>query len=439
MNKKYLIIAIISLVLIFGGIGIWWYLGQTVVPIEVIQAPTPIQANSGIVSGEIWTNSGVFVIDSSREFNLDDYFQTWTYSIVQKFEKGPYTILTIDARISSWTINSENWVSCMGYWFSDCKNFILKDKIMIYDNLQTEEDVWWVYTVYDKWVVFYNVKWWWTNDDTKIFWWWLYELVYINFDSLKRIYEDYTESFECKVDKKTNACLKWTEKTETSKIFYDKPRSDSSRLKLNLKATNMEDAYFEFYKEEKNGGNQSQIIPSETDPIITWNGFLKTKLYVKNNLLYSFVVNDEEREVGKWNNDFRIIDKNWYFTMWLNLYFASIANLWPIWQAKTDSNIIVYECVNGLDLNWSFFVTGKKQEIKFLWGKKCIESEFINALYDDSGIYILEIPSNWELKYFPGLDGKSLRKISENEIWDAQWNILVSKCWHAGCEYTKKQ
>ncbi len=33
------------------------------------------------------------------------------------------------------------------------------------------------------------------------------------------------------------------------KEYYDKPKSDNTRKKLNLKATNIEDAYFEYYKE----------------------------------------------------------------------------------------------------------------------------------------------------------------------------------------------
>ncbi len=652
MSKKYLIISIVTLIVIAGWAGLYYYLGvEGEMRVNPPSIPDPVIQNTETstgVSENIDTNNWISDIDKSKEFSLDNYFLTWAYSVVQKFEKWPFTILTIDTSASYWTINSENWVSCMSYWFSSCKNFILKNKVMIYNNLQTNEDLWWVYKAYDNWVVFYNMKWEWTSDWTEIFWWWLYTFTYINFDTLKKIYEDYTESSRCKVDKNTDNCLKWTEKNETSKTFYDKPRWDSSRIALSLKATNMEDAYFEFYKESSSifgkinplkkadspdgkkrlelysdkdscdcysqaqcsisitdtnsnteiekldsvqqwpcpvfpiwgiplkwydneslvinswfgdGGissnqfsiynltqkktiktlwsvnnsnsqeppittidfdgkkyyfqsnkeniviyevpskndtfiisdkkdpekytldytklikkasiqasgelsiipdytgiyfmiweksfqynpetskitfTESMNIPTETNPIIIWEGFLKTKLYVKNDLLYSFIVNDEEREIGNWNNDFRIIDYSWYFAMWWNLYYSSTASLWSIWQLKINSKIDTYACVNGLDLDWSFFVNGKKQEIKFTTKKNCVESKYINALYDDSGIYVWELSSVWEWKYFPGLDGKSLKKISENEIWDDRWNILISECWHAGCEYTKK-
>jgi hypothetical protein len=37
----------------------------------------------------------------------------------------------------------------------------------------------------------------------------------------------------------------------TTKTFYDLPNGDKNRKKLVLKATNLEDAYFEYFKEKK--------------------------------------------------------------------------------------------------------------------------------------------------------------------------------------------
>ena len=52
--------------------------------------------------------------------------------------------------------------------------------------------------------------------------------------------------------------------------------------------------------------------------------------------------------------------------------------------------------------------------------------------------YILEIPSAGKLKYFPGIDGKSLKSISENLMDDGRWNKIRSVCGPGGCEYSKE-
>ena len=122
--------------------------------------------------------------------------------------------------------------------------------------------------------------------------------------------------------------------------------------------------------------------------------------------------------------------------MWWKLYFAPNSYKGSIWLVSENSKLESYICVNGLDLDWTFFIGEKEQKIKFLGEKKCFNSDFINVLYDNTWVYILEIPSSWELKHFPGIDWKSLKSISENEIWDAKWNILKSNCWPGGCTYS---
>ena len=179
-------------------------------------------------------------------------------------------------------------------------------------------------------------------------------------------------------------------------------------------------------------------VYSEANPLILWSGFLKTKLYVKNGKLYSFIVNDEEGVIGDWNDDFKAIWQDGYFSMWGNLYFAANANHTPITTIKSDSKYELYHCVNGIDIDWTFFVTGKKQDVQFSGKASCFNSDFISTLYDDSGVYILEIPSSGKMKYFAGIDGKSLKSISENLVWDGKWNKLRSICGPGGCEYSNE-
>ncbi len=443
MSKKYLIISIVTLIIIAGWVGLYYFLGVEE-EVGMIPPPNPVAQNietntggSEMVSGEMETRNLTWSakIESIYDKNKSLLFSIWTeYS-----DRGAQSLFIMKDGTKKIIDNQGEWV--ISYKLSQSKDFVLYE-------------LWWIWGPN---INIYNIK-----DWVKIYLWFSYTSWIDNSETM---------AFNCKEDGDWAWSVdiinlkNWTVKN----IFYSdndwEPSKNTKELNIThnlivncgeLNSDNsfnfsLKDAkdwtitnYSYFFDNwrlsaEKSKGNWNQLVPTESNPITLWEGFLKTKLYVKNDLLYSFIVNDEEREVGNWNNDFRIIDKNWYFAMWWNLYFASTASLWSIWQTKTDSKIVTYECVNGLDMDWNFYVTGKKQEIKFNWAKKCIESEPINALYDDYGIFILEMSSSWELKYFPGLDGKSLKKISENEIWDDRWNILISECWHAGCEYTKKQ
>ncbi len=197
-----------------------------------------------------------------------------------------------------------------------------------------------------------------------------------------------------------------------------------------------------------------KIVPTVDHPIILGWWFEKTALYVKNGLLYRYVVNGDEEVIDKWNNDFRLIkNKSGYFTMSWLLYYASqydnSGKIPPLTKVNKKSIIKSYSCINWLEVDWKFFVSGIKQKIKFSWRKNCFESDIIYALYDNSWMYILEIPTSWELKYFPWVDPRKLKGLSEKEILnlpdnqvnklsDGRWNIFIVECWPGGCSYTKK-
>lgn len=199
----------------------------------------------------------ITTIDSSKEFNLDDYIPVWTYTIVQKFEKDWYSILTLDPNTSTWTINNtESWASCMEQASSTCITFITNNNKLLFTNLKNKwsfetdngltEDLWWIYKIWTNGVIFYNVGAWWGGNSSGV----MYTFTYINFKTLNKIYENYAIMKTCDLDKQDD-CIKSTEKTTYAKNFYDSPWLFDPNKKLNIKSTNIEDAYFEYYKEEK--------------------------------------------------------------------------------------------------------------------------------------------------------------------------------------------
>lgn len=177
--------------------------------------------------------------DFEKDFNIDDYFEKWTYSVIKKLEKWDYTVLTIDNTNSWLTINNDNKEdpSCYNY----CVNFILNKNKLIYTNLlyKWENDyrktkpIWALWDIKNDWAVFYFPFEWWMSESY---------FTYINFKTLKLIFEVY------------NGWWCWYEELKdckpiSTKRFYNKWYWEFSRKdQLKIKSTNIEDAYFEYYK-----------------------------------------------------------------------------------------------------------------------------------------------------------------------------------------------
>lgn len=235
-------------------------------------------------------------------------------------------------------------------------------------------------------------------------------------------------------------CLKTEIKTEVPSIVQSGWMNINKTINVNswiiekIQSWTIENSWI---KTNSTSNNYEIIPPNWDNPIIIWGGFWRTMLYVKDSNLYSFIVNDEERKITKWNNDFKIIDTNGYFSMWWQLYFANNAYEWALWIITNHSKLELFPCVSGLELDWNLFISGIKQEITFSGEKKCFIADFIVTLYDNSWIYILEIPTSWKLKYFPWINWITLKSISEDIIWDDRWNRLTSECGHGGCEYSR--
>ncbi len=219
---------------------------------------------------QVNTTWSVSTIDSAKTFNIDDYLPKGTYSVVKKLSNGWYTVYTVDPKTSNGKLDNGVDSSCLMGGASTCINFITKDDKIIYSNLKTgsqdiSEDIWGLYKMYTNGVVFMNQKW----DGVPCSGGKKYDFVYSNFDSLKKIYQDYTETDSCNPKKEYAGQFsadgsvkdKYFDKIECEKAcdwkktitkeFYDLPKWDSNRKKLELKAPNLEDAYFEYYKDEK--------------------------------------------------------------------------------------------------------------------------------------------------------------------------------------------
>jgi len=200
-------------------------------------------------------------IDIKKPFEIDEYFKKWTYTVIKKEKKGIYNTITVNPE-------SKTNSGCTEMAWSFCVNFVLKNNKLIYTNLakveryedysSIKEDIWELYSMTLSGAIFENTSWGegeCSGGNTSY-------LTYMNFESGKRIYQDYTEWWECvKEGKKDNneSCDSSTcKKKETkTKIFYNLPVNDKNRKKLDLKATNLEDAYLEYYKEWMVSGDDS--------------------------------------------------------------------------------------------------------------------------------------------------------------------------------------
>lgn len=262
--KKLLIVAIlVPLFLISCGKSeeVTTAVNTPVAEKQVVTTGGVVESNSGkveetstgmILENRIESNTWISVIDNSKKFDLDAYLSKWTYSIVQKFEENWYTVLIVDPNTNTGKIdNIESWATCVGQNISTCRVFIIHNNKLLYTNIEKEtsnlqEDVWWIYGIWKDGVIFYNISsWWgmWTTIKT-------YQLTYINFKTLKKIYEVYTIKMIRDLDKNDNE-IATSERIEYIKNFYNSAWIYDPNKKLNIKATNIEDAYFEYYKESR--------------------------------------------------------------------------------------------------------------------------------------------------------------------------------------------
>ena len=117
---------------------------------------------------------------------LNRWHNQLSYSIVQKFEKWEYLVLTVDPMNNWETINNKNYPKCE----SDCVNFILKNNKIVYTNLNViwkfdysnlSVRLWGIYKITSNWVIFDSHFWWWGLCASSSH----YSFTYVNFNSLK--------------------------------------------------------------------------------------------------------------------------------------------------------------------------------------------------------------------------------------------------------------
>ncbi len=265
--KKYIVVMIILQFIL------WWCSKKEVTsevnkdwPIKILDFDVSKSSEIGIsLSWSVSINNNEKELLSTKEFNLDDYLPKWTYSVVQKIVKWDYTIITVDPITSTWTSNKDvhipYWTSCNKDYSSNCINFILKNNTIIYTNLKEKgqfinntefmDDNWSVYKIYDKGVVFVN-SWAWTsaicNEGDNCNVWITWNFIYINFETLKKTYQDYYEGRTCTIGKNSE-CKKWSEKTVITKKYYILD-SDWKEIEIGKNAKNIEEAYFSYYNDK---------------------------------------------------------------------------------------------------------------------------------------------------------------------------------------------
>ncbi len=357
------------------------------VPPVKTEAPAPVsEVQSGSASVE--SNSWISIIDNLKEFNLDDYLLKWTYSIVQKFEKWTYEVLVIDpvnnslSIYSKWNItDANNWFSCIWNWSVWCVIFVLKNNKVFFTNLATKwkflewkslsDDIGWVYKIADKWVIFANYGWNGTIDEWILSSWVTYTFTYLNLSNLNTIYEDYIESTSCKADN-SNKCIISTKKVTTSKEFFDLPKWDSNRKKLNLKAKNLEDAYFEYYKEKTSGDAENNVSFSDTqiqDILVKIDANTKKQQEIAKNASGVLIqgnyraeyfpskdnVDDKVKITANWKESFINLDE-------INIYNKKVNDLNNKWVCS-KKNYDTPECIKISF--WNFYNFYK--DWKYLW------------------------------------------------------------------------
>ncbi len=213
--KKLLVIGLISSGLILGGC-----FKQEVVP-EVQKVVQESVQSWMVQTGSIETSTGAAMSDNTKL--MIDIFASKHWGWLKQGKKGNFDVYTMNPSGKEGN--------------SYVVTFIVKNDKLIYTNLKDPNVYEWKESLsenigdgfygeedqtYSSGVVF-GVTW--------VGYWVSQNFIYINLQTLKKIYKD---------------CFEWK---MVIKEYYDKPKSDNTRKKLNLKATNIEDAYFEYYKE----------------------------------------------------------------------------------------------------------------------------------------------------------------------------------------------
>lgn len=131
------------------------------------------------------------------------------------------------------------------------------------------------------------------------------------------------------------------------------------------------------------------VKPPIYEPLILGTGSLRTKLYVVDDILVLHTADDAPREVGKWRDDFRVVDTaKGYYTIGKKLYFVSKEE--PLGKYE-PRKIKRYPCVGGIELDKKFYVYGKEYTTRKLPVNKRCEAI---GLSDGSGVYIAEYPES---------------------------------------------
>ncbi len=398
------------------------------------------------------------VLDKNKTFNPDDYLEKWTYSVVQKSTKWKYTVITIDPNNAGWKIdNTENWATCNELWLSNCVNFILKDWKPIFTNLwykgsfkdwnQLSEDLWGTYKVTDKWVIFFNSGWDASSDEGIMYSWMSYTFTYINFESQKRLYETYSENSQCKLDTSKKACIKWTEKNSTEKKFYnedfsfnDSPENQKSK-ELNLKAKNLEDAYFEYYKNWKTSNQTSSIFKKNADM------HLKNKLSVsfdwksiKKMFIQSYNINNFEKDITFFHAEWEAFENSiqaYSKEKWFNKNdFIKLFNDLKSWNYdsvksafESNTNLVPFHPTCCAFLVYHNFEKYKNWIIGILdgWNERSDYSLFY-ITFDWDTIYLLDWKT-WFVNYQPLSSGKAKLEFNWIDTWLNTCTDVYCKTW----------
>lgn len=244
---------------------------QVTITPPVVATGSVVENNTGkieavstgvVLENRIESDSGLLTTDTWKVFNIDDYLKKGTYTILHKENKWDISVYIVHPGISKEKENCLDDTYCASFitkkwvlaytnmkepWNIEYKNLKDGQTNDLFDSIATETPR---TNIYENGVVFLYDGWAGWMECSGWRWW---DFIYVNIHTGKKILERSGDWQSCEwFNDKIDTVKYWCEKA-CKKIIKTKNQSfnDPENNELNLKATNIEDAYFEYYKEVK--------------------------------------------------------------------------------------------------------------------------------------------------------------------------------------------